>query len=270
MTSTSSGFKFLEPVSIGHYTLHVWCIAMDPPSEPTSPNRTTKTKVSFRGYLPRGTNGVRLQDFTAVLRHDDSPTSLTPHPTKPHASVKSLNPVFLPNNPEIFVMDVTDYQSPFLSSPTRSATTPVTSPSSHPTRGRSSSPSSPFKSLGKYRWQMSLYADGCPVDPTQIPDFSVFSWTRDSQPWTTRTFTKEELCGILQDIISVVDPSSDLCATTILKETGDGIHKDIFVEPFTCEPITPPPRIYVDSEGGKKRIVIDYEFKPEFSTRNFL
>jgi len=252
--ASTSGYYFLEPAHLGPYTLQVWRVPTDLTLDKSpSPSRFTKTKVRFTSYLPRGTHGVRLPVFTATLRSPTKCNDVTniappqsPERVKPKIAHSSAHNVHsFSDAPEILRhMDPSDYCSPFswgrsssVGSPPSSATLsapvlPSISTFSAPSSSSSSTssltpPASPtlqIRSPGRHTtpslmWQLSLYLDGNPVDPTEIPDFMCFPWAKDQRgSWSSKFFTKEELSVVLQDIITTVDPSAEISAAEILQK----------------------------------------------------
>jgi len=233
--TSASGYCFLEPTHIGPYTLQVWRVSTDLTLDktPTS-SRSTKTKVRFTSYLPRGTLGVRLPDFTATLRTQTKCNDVTnissPIPSPDPRKHKLQPSQSLAESPEVLRHDPSDYCSPFSwsrgSSGSPSTSSNTLSPFSAPTPFVS--PSAPWSATAprprsltnpSFMWQFSLYLDGNPVDPTEISEFKMFPWAKDQKgSWSSRYFTKEELSRALQDIISVVDPSAEISAAEILQK----------------------------------------------------
>lgn len=256
-------FKFYEPVPVNEYTFQVWQIIQSR-TDPTPRRTPTKTKVRFQSYLPPGTHGVKLPNFTTTLRSD--PASSSSSASKPsllkRTHVSSSSPClavskdnnnkskhgaskidFMADSPELLISDSSEYVSPFHGHGTSFSSPFLNSHSNHHHHSHNhnfySTPSGysnqnthsyEFRPAGGFRgspddrslWQISIYKNGGSVDPTQMQEFCFLPGVEpDGEPWANRTFSKAELCALIEGMVRVIDTSIDVNASEFLNASEE-------------------------------------------------
>jgi len=140
-------------------------------------------EIVLGSYLPQNTSGVRIPFFASQKlpekENQERTTEKLKNPTVPiNIPFPKRMADFLAQSP-VFLQDSSEYNPNIVAT--------------------------------SNQWQIAVYLEGIPVDPTEVLEFQQFSWARDkSTHWILRTFSSNEMDNILRDINSVSGFSDEI------------------------------------------------------------